>query len=40
MKKIRKLTLRFFYGLLAGLGVALVLYCLTMPAKPFIYVGF
>ena len=40
MKKFRKLALLFVYGLLAGFGVVLVLYCLTMPAKPFIYVGF
>ena len=40
MKKFRKLALQFCYGLFAGLGLVIILYCLTMPAKPFIYVGF
>lgn len=27
-------------GLLAGLSLIVILYCLTLPAKPFDYVGF
>jgi len=40
MKALRKLSLGFGLGMLAGLGVILILYCLMLPAKPFIYVGF
>ena len=40
MKRLRKLSLKFFLGLLTGLIALLILYCLTLPAKPFVYVGF
>lgn len=40
MKIVRKLGLKFLLGLLVGLGCILILYCLTLPAKPFVYVGF
>lgn len=40
MKMLRPLGWKFCLGLLAGLGLILILYCLTLPAKPFVYVGF
>ena len=40
MKRARQLTLKFCLGLLAGFGCLLVVYCLTLPAIPFVYVGF
>lgn len=30
----------FLLGLCVGLGLILIFYCLTLPAKPFVYVGF
>ncbi len=40
MKNLRYLAGRFLLGLLCGLGFVLILYCLSLPAKPFVYVGF
>jgi len=40
MKTLRILLWRFCLGFLAGLGLILVFYCLSLPAKPFVYVGF
>lgn len=40
MKNLRYLAGRFLLGLLCGLGLVLILYCLSLPAKPFVYVGF
>jgi hypothetical protein len=40
MKTWRKLSVRFLLGLLAGAGLLVILYCLSLPAKPFVYVGF
>ncbi len=40
MKTFRELCWSFGLGLLVGLGFILILYCLTLPAKPFVYVGF
>lgn len=40
MKTLRFLSWKFCLGLLVGLGFILILYCLTLPAKPFVYVGF
>ena len=40
MKRLRKLLFHFAMGLLAGFGLILVIYCISMPAIPFVYVGF
>jgi hypothetical protein len=40
MKTLRYLSWKFCLGLLAGFGLILIFYCLTLPAKPFVYVGF
>jgi hypothetical protein len=40
MKTFRELSWRFGLGLLTGLGIIVILYCLTLPAQPFVYVGF
>lgn len=39
-KKLGQIFRHFFLGLCAGFGGILILYCLTLPAKPFVYVGF
>jgi hypothetical protein len=40
MKQWTALLVRFALGVLVGGGMLLVFYCLTLPAKPFVYVGF
>lgn len=40
MKQWTKLLARFAVGMLVGGGLLVVFYCLTLPAKPFVYVGF
>lgn len=40
MKMLRLLSWKFCLGLLVGLGLILIFYCLTLPAQPFVYVGF
>lgn len=35
-----RLLLQFVFGILSGLALAMVFYFLTLPAQPFIYVGF
>lgn len=40
MKTALKLLKLYGLGLLVGAGLILILYCLTLPAKPFVYVGF
>jgi len=40
MKTIWFFFSKFLLGLLVGTGFILIFYCLTLPAKPFVYVGF
>jgi hypothetical protein len=40
MKPWIRLSLGFLLGMTVGIGLVVILYCLTIPAKPFVYVGF
>ena len=40
MRWVPRLAVRLCLGVSVGLGVILVLYCTSLPAKPFVYVGF
>ncbi len=40
MKTTLRLILWFLAGVVLGAGLVLILYCLTMPAQPFVYVAF
>lgn len=40
MRLILTFLAKFLIGVLAGGGLILILYCLMLPAEPFVYVGF
>ncbi len=40
MKQFRQLFLKFCLGMLVGFGCIFIIYCITLPAIPFVYVGF